>query len=105
MDPKQPTFIPRKSVTDTKFDTSRPVGIFTLISIALFIVAVVGAALTFGYTYYLNSSITAKQEELTRFEQELKSPVVRDIKETAARLAAAESRLGAHIALSTFLIS
>ncbi|HRH26464.1 MAG TPA: hypothetical protein PLF31_03295 [Candidatus Paceibacterota bacterium] len=103
MDPKQTSFIPRKSATDTRFEKKATAGIFNLICAALFIVAVMASAGVFMYNRMLNSAIVNKQAELADYQEQIRSEVVQNIKKTAARMDAAENRLGAHLALSSFM--
>ncbi len=58
-----------------------------------------GAAV-FGYSMYLDRKIVSRQESLAAFQEELREPIVKEIKTVAARLDSANNRLTNHMAVS-----
>lgn len=99
MEPKT-AFIPRKSVTDVSLSGSSRASIVSLVIVAFFVICCIIGAAVFAYDMLLTNTIEKRQEALTKFQEELKQPIVKEIKTVAARLDSAENRLKNHMAFS-----
>lgn len=102
MDPRQPSFIPRKSVTDTRLPSHAYLGFFNLFCTSIFLVAILAAGAVFLYTRILESTVESRTKELASYQEQIKAPIVTELKKVSARLDAAEQRLLSHTALSIF---
>ncbi len=101
MEPKfQTTFIPRKSVVDVAFSRRSTVGVFTLITIALFVVTVVLAGGLFVYKQTLSKINTDLKAELDGYNTQTRAPEVGELIALNNRLNVAYASLADHIALS-----
>lgn len=101
MDPKiQTNFIPRKSAVDSSLPKRAPVGLFTLLSVAVFIVVVATIVLLFLYRQTLIVQNAELEQSLNTYKAKIKQPIVSEVITINRRLEAANNRLNKHVAVS-----
>lgn len=101
MDPKfQTSFIPRKNAAvDAALPSRAAAGIFTLVSIAIFVVAAVLAAGFSFWDYSLASENANSKTELDAYNARLSDPALQDLVTLNSQIAYATDRLQNHQAL------
>jgi len=105
MDPKfQPSFIPKKA--DSGLDSfKRPSGtsggLFYVLGVSLFILALVSATGVFVYEKYLNSRISKMQNDLEVARQALNPELVKDLSRSHARMMSAKEILSKHVSMTS----
>lgn len=105
MDPKfQPSFIPKKA--DSGLDSfKRPSGasggLFYLLGVSLFVLAVVSATGVFVYEKYLNSRISKMQNNLEVAREALNPELVKDLSRSHARMMSAKEILSKHVSMTS----
>lgn len=99
----QTTFIPKKPLTEdrvTKKVSSRPLGIFTMISTLIFIVTIlIGVGLYF-FNGFMKKQIATSQVSLERAEAAFEPSLILELQELDTRLRVADTLLTQHIAVS-----
>ena len=101
MDPKfQTSFIPRKSAVDSSLPSHTAVGIFTLASVAIFIVAAVLAGCIFFWKVTLANGNDALKLELETYQSKLSSDTITELTDLNNRIKVATTLLDNHTAVS-----
>ena len=103
------TFIPKKNLssvpkTESVKAKSRR-SLFSLLSILLFIVAIISTAVVYVYKFSVAESIKADIEDINSVEREFEPQAILKLKELDVRLQAGTELLEKHIAVSGFLES
>ena len=103
------TFIPKKNLssvpkTESVKSKSRR-SLFSLLSILLFIVAIISTAVVYVYKFSVAESIKADIEDINSVEREFEPQAILKLKELDIRLQAGTELLERHIAVSGFLES
>ena len=107
MDDFQTTFIPKKPVGDAvqpkQSERRNPsVGIFTMISTLLFILAIVVSVGIFFYNKLLVTNIDAMRESLAAAEDRIEQGFIVELQDLDKRLNNANQLIANHVALSPF---
>ena len=93
----QPSFIPRKPLSQPAITQEHPKSLFSIIAIIIFVLSLLSAGGIYGYEYYLNNTLQQKnsalQTELNTFEPTL----ITDLSSLDAKISTANSLLNAHI--------
>lgn len=96
----QPSFIPKKPVTQAGVKTQRNTSLFSLIATVIFITVLVLAGIVYGVEYFLNKTIEKKkvtlQTELNKFEPAL----VKELSRLDTRLVIANDILANHVSFT-----
>ncbi len=101
MDPQVRTsFIPKKPVTAAYAERRSPVGIFLIVSIALFLGSFLAAGGVFGYLSYLKQSIASKSESLERSQKAFEPAVIEELVRLDSRMKLGQEVLSSHVAPS-----
>lgn len=104
MDPKfQPSFIPKKNeLVGDSFKRPKGVsgGLFYVLGVSLFVLAVVSSAGVFAYEKYLQNRISGMQEDLEAARQALNPSLVKEISRSNARIVSAKEILSSHISIT-----
>jgi hypothetical protein len=103
MDNVQPSFIPKRPVTQPVGKPKRNVSFFSLIATVIFITSLVIWGAVFGYKYYLDSDLTSKQASLQAELDKFQSSLVADLSRLDTRISTANDLLTNHISVSTLL--
>lgn len=105
----QTTFIPKKPLAEQRTPTAssagskrnaKPLGIFSVVSVMLLIVAVVLAVGAFAYQRFLSTRITSLRTSLERAEKAFEPSLIVELQSLDTRLQTAESLLASHVAIS-----
>ncbi len=106
MDPKfQPSFIPKKAdsgLDSFKRPSSTSGGLFYLLGVSLFVLALISATGVFVYEKYLNSRISKMQADLETARQALNPELVKDLSRSHARMMSAREILSKHVSMTSF---
>jgi hypothetical protein len=100
--PSTPTsFIPKKPLdSPTAYHESGSVGFLFFISLFIFIASVVAAGIVFGYSTFLQSSISGKQESLRKEEAAFDPEQISQLVRLDSRINNARTLLASHVAPS-----
>ncbi|MEO8637665.1 MAG: hypothetical protein ABI430_02055 [Candidatus Taylorbacteria bacterium] len=103
MEPRgQASFIPKKPVVDSGGGSrGSSVGLFSLISIILFVIVFLGSIGIFGYNYYLKNNIKVMDEKLAVEQKNIQSALIADLARDDKRIQIAEKILGSHTGISS----
>ena len=100
----QTSFIPKTNFGSAPAPQRHPTNIFTLVSLIIFIVCIALAAAAFGYTMYLNNSVSTAsanlKTELAQLSNTTATPSLSDISRTDSQIKGVESLLAGHVAPS-----
>jgi len=103
MDPRlQSSFIPKKPIMTAPRTYRAPLNIFSIISISLFVLAILGSGGVFLYQNYLNNQIAAASSSLHTEQDEFDQSTIEQLARLDSRLTVAQSLLQKHVALSNF---
>lgn len=101
MDPQAPaSFIPKKPLVETHAAAGAGASIFTLVSVLLFVLALVSAGGVFAYTGILTASITGKDASLKAAEGAFEPNVIAELGRLDSRLIETKKLLASHLAPS-----
>lgn len=107
MDDFQTTFIPKKPIGEAA-QPKQPqrrnpsVGIFTMISTLLFVVAIIASAGIYFYQKLLTTNIDAMRESLAAAEDRIEQGFIVELQDLDKRLQNSNQIISGHIALSPF---
>ena len=96
----QTSFIPKKPVVKERSKSSRPVGMFFVVSIIIFFSMVLAAGGLYLYRGNLASSIVAMEEDLVLAKNRFEPERIEQLRTLDRRLQAASEILAEHIAVS-----
>lgn len=96
----QTTFIPRKSLVKEGTDREKPVGIFLIISVFIFAVAILGGAGVFLYEKKLTNDIASASESLKRAQGAFEIPTIENLKLLGRRIEVSKSLIQKHTVVS-----
>lgn len=99
----QPSFIPKKPVSQQGPKPIRNTSFFSIIATVLFITALVLAVGVFGYKYFLNKSIEGKQADLQTELDKFNRKDVDELSRLETRLNTASDLLKKHFSTRYFL--
>lgn len=100
----QASFIPRKPIAPIPGASkpARSFSLFSIITTIVFLMTVLAAAAAFGYGYYLNKDIAAKQEDLKAKLAKFEPALVADLSRTDSRIESVKLLLQQHMAIGAF---
>lgn len=104
MDTKfQTSFIPKRPVitaSDAGIKVKRPTNLVSLLSILIFVAAIVGAAGLFLYRNYVQDEIAKMESELVAARAAFETDLLNEFVRLDARMMSAEELLNKHVAMS-----
>jgi hypothetical protein len=96
----QTSFIPKKPMIEERAVSKAPVGIFTILSIFIFIAVVLASGGLYLYKGVLTKNITQMKNDLELAQSSFEPSVIAQMQVLDKRLRAADSILANHIAVS-----
>jgi len=101
MDPKfQTSFIPRKSAVDSSLPSHTTVGIFTLVSIAIFVLAVLLGGSLFFWKVTLSRGNDALKDSLETYKNKLDGNTIKELTDLNNKIKIGSTLLDNHLAVS-----
>lgn len=101
MEPKvQTSFIPKKSLQEASSQKSRGVGLFLVITLAIFIITALLAGGVYLYEQFLQDSIVEKNASLERARAAFEPALIEELKRLSSRMTLARGVLNDHVAPS-----
>jgi hypothetical protein len=98
------TFIPKKPIvpqsTQTQIPVSKPVGIFFVIAVIIFVVSLIIAGSAYGYKAYLQKDVADLSNQLTIVQRNLDPNTIKEFTVMDKRLRNSETLLNQHIVTS-----
>jgi hypothetical protein len=98
----QPSFIPKKTLTQPGQRPKQHVSLFSLIASIIFMTVVLIAIGVFGYKFFLIKSIEHKKEDLQTELNKFQGKQIEDFMRLDNRFTAAQELLNKHFSLSAF---
>ncbi|HUD04155.1 MAG TPA: hypothetical protein VMR73_01545 [Candidatus Paceibacterota bacterium] len=103
MDPRlQSSFIPKKPIMNAPRTYHAPLSIFSIVSVSLFILTILGSVGVFLYQNYLNNEIAAASSSLHTEQDEFDQSTIEQLARLDSRLTVAQGLLQKHVAVSNF---
>lgn len=96
----QTSFIPRKSLVKENVNQEKPIGIFLIISVFIFIASILGAAGIFLYEKKITSDIASASESLKRAQGAFELPTIENLKALGRRIEISKNLLQKHTVIS-----
>ncbi|MDQ3244772.1 MAG: hypothetical protein M3P22_00260 [bacterium] len=96
----QTSFIPKRPIIETNTKSTKPVGLFVVLSVLMFIAVGVGYGGLYFYKGILEKSLAQKQIDLKKAEGRFEVDKIKLLKNLDKKLIASKEVLGSHIALS-----
>ncbi len=98
------TFIPKKPIvpqsTQTQIPVSKPVGIFFVIAVIIFVMSLIIAGSAYGYKAYLQKDVADLSNQLTIVQRNLDPNTIKEFTVMDKRLRNSETLLNQHIVTS-----
>ncbi len=96
----QTSFIPRKSLVKEGNGGEKPVGVFLIISVFIFLVAVLGGAGVFLYEKKLSNDIQSASDSLKRAQGAFEIPTIENLKLLGRRIEMSKNLVQRHTVVS-----
>lgn len=101
MDGRQTSFIPKKPIDQgSKMGSSNTVSLFTLISILIFVVAVLSSGVVYFWGVSIQSQIVEMKAKITKAQESYEPATIERLIETSQRLKSGRDILNNHISPS-----
>jgi len=94
------SFIPQKDLSEEKKRGPKRVGIFSLIGVIIFVIALLLAVGVFAYEKVLERTLTSKEESLQRAKEAFDPRLIEELSRMDKRIMAAEELIDKHIVIS-----
>lgn len=98
------TFIPKKPIvpqsTQTQIPVSKPVGIFFVVAVIIFVMSLIIAGSAYGYKAYLQKDVADLSNQLTIVQRNLDPNTIKEFTVMDKRLRNSETLLNQHIVTS-----
>ena len=105
MDPRfQSSFIPKKPVVTSMRPKRGPINLLSLVSIVVFVLALIGALGVFLYESYLNNGIAGDEQSLNLAQGQFDTNTINSIIRLNTRLSVANSLLSQHLEISNLFV-
>jgi hypothetical protein len=96
----QTSFIPRKSLVKESVDREKPIGIFLIISVFIFIISCLGAAGVFLYEKKLSGDIESKGKDLKKSQGAFDIETIESLKSLGQRIELSKMLINKHTIVS-----
>ncbi|MEK7104636.1 MAG: hypothetical protein AAB868_01180 [Patescibacteria group bacterium] len=96
----QTSFIPKKPMIEQRTAVSRPISLFTVISISIFFTVIIGTGALYFYNGILKKNITQMENDLTLAKNRFEPSKIIQLQVLDKRLNASSEILSKHIAIS-----
>lgn len=96
----QTSFIPKKTEVEAPVVRKKGVGIFMLIAVFIFVLAIAGGVGAFLYERVIESSLASKKESLDRAQEAFEPDLIRELARIDKKITASKEVLSQHISPS-----
>jgi hypothetical protein len=97
----QPSFIPKKPLTQAAAKQKQHVSLFSLITTIIFITTLILCGVVYGMEYFLNKNIETKKVELKTEIAKFEPALVNELSRLDARLNSAQELIDNHLSVQT----
>ncbi len=98
----QPSFIPKKALSQTLAKPQRPTNLFSLAAKWLFALSFILAGAAFGFNWYFNNQLAARRDTLQQKLSSFDSALVNQLSRFDSKIESAKTLLQNHLSLPLF---